>query len=99
MPTDDVCASETLAGINRDAAKKGHVPRKKVAAMATLPRRLLVPIAGDVCSLRDRAILLVGFAGALRPSKLAAIRFEHSERQTAASGSPCRRTEATRRTR
>jgi len=79
VPTDDVCVSETMAGITRDAARKGVVPRKKVAATATILRRLLAPIPGDVRGLRDRAILLVGFAGALRRSELAAIRFEHLE--------------------
>ena len=80
VPTDDVCVSETMAGITRDAARKGVVPREKVAATATILRRLLVPIAGDVRGLRDRAILLVGFAGALRRSELTAIRFEHLEK-------------------
>jgi site-specific recombinase XerC len=80
VPTDDVCVSETMAGITRDAARKGVVPRKKVAATATILRRLLAPIAGDVRGLRDRAVLLVGFAGALRRSELAAIRFEHLEK-------------------
>ena len=80
VPTDDVGVSETMAGISRDAARKGIVPRKKVAATATILRRLLAPIGGDVRGLRDRAILLVGFAGALRRSELAAIRFEHLER-------------------
>ena len=80
VPTDDVCVSETMAGISRDAARKGIVPRKKVAATATILRRLLAPIGGDVRGLRDRALLLVGFAGALRRSELAAIRFEHLER-------------------
>ncbi len=80
VPTDDVCVSETLAGIRREAAKKGQVARKKVAATATVLRRLLAPIPGDVRGLRDRAILLVGFAGALRRSELASIRFEHLEK-------------------
>ena len=80
VPTDDVCVSETMAGITRDAARKGVVPRKKVAATASILRRLLAPIPGDVRGLRDRAILLVGFAGALRRSELAAIRFEHLEK-------------------
>ena len=33
-------------------------------------RRLLVPIGDDLPDLRDRALLLVGFAGALRRSEL-----------------------------
>ena len=80
VPTDDVCVSETLAGIQRDAARKGQLPRKKVAATATILRRLLVPIPTDLRGLRDRALLLVGFAGALRRSELAAIRFEQLEK-------------------
>lgn len=80
VPTDDVCVSETMAGITRDAARKGVVPRKKVAATATILRRLLAPIPGDIRGLRDKAVLLVGFAGALRRSELAAIRFEHLEK-------------------
>ena len=80
VPTDDVCVSETLAGIRREAAKKGQVPRKKVAATVTILRRLLAPIPDDLRGLRDRAVLLVGFAGALRRSELAAIRFEQLER-------------------
>ena len=79
VPTDDVCVSETLAGIRREAAKKGQVPRKKVAATVTIRRRLLAPIPDDLRGLRDRAVLLVGFAGALRRSELAAIRFEQLE--------------------
>ena len=79
VPTDDVCVSETLAGIRREAAKKGQVPRKKVAATVTILRRLLAPIPDDLRGLRDRAVLLVGFAGALRRSELAAIRFEQLE--------------------
>ena len=80
VPTDDVCVSETLAGIQRDAARKGQLPRKKVAATAKILRRLLAPIPGDLRGLRDRALLLVGFAGALRRSELAAIRLEHLEK-------------------
>ena len=80
VPTDDVCVSETLAGIQRDAARKGQLPRKKVAATEKILRRLLAPIPGDLRGLRDRALLLVGFAGALRRSELAAIRLEHLEK-------------------
>ena len=80
VPTDDVCVSETMAASAATPPEKGIVPRKKVAATATILRRLLAPIGGDVRGLRDRALLLVGFAGALRRSELAAIRFEHLER-------------------
>lgn len=79
VPTDDACVSETVAGIHRDAARKGELPKKKVAATATIIRRLLVAIPDDLRGHRDRAIILVGFAGALRRAELAAIRVEHLE--------------------
>ena len=73
VPTDDACVSETLAGIQRTAARAGERPRKKKAATVQVLRRLLEPMADDLVGLRDRALLLVGFAGALRRSELAAI--------------------------
>ncbi len=51
-----------------------------MAATVTILRRLLAPIPDDLRGLRDRAVLLVGFAGALRRSELAAIRFEQLEK-------------------
>jgi len=80
VPTDDVAVSETLAGIRREAARRGELPRKKVAATAAILRQILAPIPADLRGLRDRAILLVGFAGALRRAELAAIRAEHLEK-------------------
>ena len=80
VPTDDVCVSETLAGIRREAAKKGQIPLQKVVATVTILRRLLAPISDDLRGLRDRAVLLVGFTGALRRSELAAIRFQQLEK-------------------
>lgn len=80
VPTDDACVSETVAGIRRDAAAKGHAPEKKVAATAAIIQQLLAPIADDLRGKRDRALILVGFAGALRRSELAAIRVERLEK-------------------
>ena len=80
VPTDDVTVSETMAGISRQAAREGVFPRKKVAATATILRQMLSPIPDDLRGLRDRALLLTGFAGALRRSELAAIRVEHLEK-------------------
>lgn len=79
VPTDDACVSETVAGIHRDAARKGELPKKKVAATAVIIRRLLAAIPDDLRGHRDRAIILIGFAGALRRAELAAIRVEHIE--------------------
>lgn len=83
VPTDDACVAETLAGIQRTAARQGQHPRKKKAATAQVLRRLLAPMGDDLPALRDRALLLVGFAGALRRSELVGIRIEdleHTER-------------------
>jgi integrase len=68
-PTDTAEVSETMAGIRRDAPN----PQKKRAATLAVLRELLAPIPDDLRGLRDRALLLVGFAGALRRSELAAI--------------------------
>jgi len=68
-PTDTAEVSETMAGIRRDAPN----PQKKRAATTAVLRELLAPIPDDLHGLRDRALLLVGFAGALRRSELAAI--------------------------
>lgn len=79
VPTDDACVAETLAGIARDAARRGEATRKKKAATLPVLRRLLAPIPDDLRGLRDRALLLVGFAGALRRSELAAMQLSDLE--------------------
>jgi integrase len=68
-PTDDALVGATLAGIRRAAPN----PAKKRAATLAVLRDLLAPIHDDLPGRRDRALLLVGFAGALRRSELAAI--------------------------
>ena len=75
-PTDTAEVSETMAGIRRDAPN----PQKKRAATLTVLRELLAPIPDDTRGLRDRALLLVGFAGALRRSELAGILLGDLER-------------------
>jgi integrase len=82
VPTAEAVVGETLAGIRRDAAQRGEFPAKKLAAAVGVLREILAPIGDDLPGLRDRALLLVGFAGALRRSELAAVRVEHLE-QTA----------------
>ena len=79
VPTAEAVVGETLAGIRRDAAQRGEFPAKKLAAAVGVLREILAPIGDDLRGLRDRALLLVGFAGALRRSELAAIRLEHLE--------------------
>ncbi|HYZ33468.1 MAG TPA: site-specific integrase [Crenalkalicoccus sp.] len=79
VPTGDAAVGETLAGIRRTAAAAGLAPAKKGAATAEVLRAILAAIPGDLRGLRDRALLVVGFAGALRRAELAAIRIEHLE--------------------
>jgi integrase len=79
VPTGDVCVAETVAGIRRDAARKGEVPEKKAAATASIVRQMLAKIPDDLRGLRDKALILVAFAGALRRSELVSIRVERLE--------------------
>ena len=80
VPTDDVCVSETIAGIRRQAAQKGEMPRKKAGATAGIIEQFIAPIPDDLRGLRDRALILVGFVGALRRSELAAIDVLHLQK-------------------
>lgn len=79
VPTAEARVAETMAGIHREAAGKGQVPVQKRAATIDILRQILAPIGDDLVGLRDRALLLIGFAGALRRAELAAIRVEHLE--------------------
>ncbi len=79
VPTAEAVVGETVAGIHRDAAARGMAPTQKLAATADILRQIIILIPHDLVGLRDRALLLVGFAGALRRAELAAIRLEHLE--------------------
>ncbi len=53
-------------------------PPKRAQALATEEiQKLVATCADDLVGLRDRALVLVGFAGALRRSELCAIEVEH----------------------
>lgn len=60
----------TLEGIRRTL---GTAPEKKAALTAELLAKALKKIPADLSGLRDRALLLLGFAGALRRSELVAL--------------------------
>ena len=79
LPTGHAQVTETVAGIRRSAAHAGERPRKKAAATLAVLTRILAPVPDDLVGLRDRALLLLAFAGALRRSELAAVRVEHIE--------------------
>jgi integrase len=65
---------DTLAGIFR----RHGLPSRRAAAIGTAElRRLVATCDSGLTGTRDRAILLLGFAAALRRSELAAIEREH----------------------
>jgi len=65
---------ETLRGIGRTHGE----PARRSAALTTDEIRRLVEVCGDdLAGLRDRALLLVGFAGALRRSELVGLDVAH----------------------
>ena len=71
---------EVMAGIRRS---HGIAPIRKHAADADVLRDVLRAIAGnDLRSVRDRALLAFGMAGAFRRSELVALRFADIERVT-----------------
>ena len=76
-PTASPLVSATFAGIRRAHRR----PLRKKTALVIDPLRAAVQqIPATLPGLRDRALLLVGFAAALRPSELAALSHEHLTR-------------------
>jgi hypothetical protein len=65
---------ETLRGIARK-----HTGDKRQAAALTTPeiRKLVLACGPGLAGLRDRALILIGFAGALRRSELVALQHKH----------------------
>jgi integrase len=65
---------DTLSGIRRDHPR----PVRPAAALTSVEvRRLIAVCPGDLAGLRDRALFLVGLAGAFRRSELVGIDFSH----------------------
>jgi site-specific recombinase XerD len=60
----------TLRGVRRTL---GTAPTRKRPATADIMRRMVDRMPGTLMGLRDRALLLLGFAGALRRSELVAL--------------------------
>jgi integrase len=73
LPTDDERVRATMRGIRRSLgtarAKKTPATVERIVAMAPLA-------GGGLANIRDRALLLFGFASAMRRSELAALDFE-----------------------
>jgi site-specific recombinase XerD len=75
-PTDDERVKATMRGIRRSL---GTAPRKKVPATAERIVAMALAAGEDIKGLRDRAVLLLGFAGAFRRSELVALNVEDLE--------------------
>jgi integrase len=76
-PTASPTVSATFAGIRRAHRR----PLRKKTALVLDPLRAAVRAIPDTLpGLRDRGLLLVGFAAALRPSELAALTIDHLTR-------------------
>jgi site-specific recombinase XerD len=76
VPTDDERVKATMRGIRRSL---GTAPRKKAPATAERIIAMALTAGDDMKGLRDRALLLIGFAGALRRSELVALDVEDLE--------------------
>ena len=71
-PAGDILRT-TVRGAKREAAQAGVRKEKKPAITRALLFRLLAHLPGTRIGIRDRALLLVGWAGALRRSELAGL--------------------------
>ena len=69
-PTNSEAVKATLRGIRRTA---GSAPARKAPATADKVLAMVAKADTDLKGLRDRAILLLGFAGAFRRSELVAL--------------------------
>ena len=72
-PTTHSVVRAVVQGI---ANVKGSAPHRKTALTADLVRAVLLETAPGLRGIRDRAIVLLGFAAALRRSELAALNVE-----------------------
>jgi integrase len=75
---DSPCAHRAVRDVMRGIGREhGVAPSRKAAVTLDALRAMLLAIDGDdLAARRDRAILLLGFAAALRRSEIAAIHFE-----------------------
>jgi len=67
LPTKDPEVERTMRGIRR---AKGIAPNGKAPILTPLLRQMVAALPDDVPGLRDKAILLIGFAGAFRRSEI-----------------------------
>jgi len=70
-PTNSEAARSTVKGIRR---RLGTKPTRKAPVTADAMKKILRKVPADLMGQRDRALLLIGFAAALRRSELVALR-------------------------
>lgn len=69
-PTQDASVRSVITGIRRT---KGTAPKQVAPAVIGEIRKMVARMNGSTIDIRDRAILLLGFAGAFRRSELVAL--------------------------
>jgi len=74
LDTVDPSIRDVLRGIGRT---HGSAPKRAQALATEEVRRLVATCSDDPAGVRDRALILIAFAGALRRSELCAIEVEH----------------------
>src|SRR6476659_7341295 len=67
LPTKDPEVERTMRGIRRT---KGIAPNGKAPILTPLLRQMVAALPDDLPGLREKALLLLGFAGAFRRSEL-----------------------------
>jgi integrase len=77
LDTNDATLRDTWRGIRRTL---GNAPRGKAPTVTEFLRAMLDTLPMSASGVRDRALLLTGFAGAFRRSELVAIDHEHCAR-------------------
>lgn len=79
-PHNTLAVMEVMRGIRRQRAKAGEGPEKKAPAVDDVIKRMVDQLSTDTLrGKRDRALLLYGYAGALRRSELVGIDLSHIE--------------------
>jgi integrase len=78
-PTDHISIRKELKGIRN---KKGTAKTKKAPTLSTDIKAMIATLPESTIGIRDKALLLIGFAGAFRRSELVDIQIEHLQETT-----------------
>jgi integrase len=82
LDTRHPAIKDVMTGIRRESARAGVTTTKKAAAIADDIRAMVNTLAGTPIGHRDRALLLLGFAGAFRRSELVGLNVADLEFRT-----------------